>query len=46
MSDYGNRGEGTRKPVMEFLEIVMSGSDPRITCNADMRRTSEAEPDG
>ena len=28
------------------IRTVTSGSDPRITCNADMRRTSEAEPDG
>ena len=25
---------------------VMSGSDPRITRNADMQQTSEVEPDG
>ena len=31
---------------VRHLESVTSGSDLRVTRNADMRRTSEAEPDG
>ena len=32
--------------IIQTFAGVTSGSDPRVTRNADMRRTSEAEPDG
>ena len=37
---------GTGKTAIAKSLCVTSGSDPHVTRNADMRRTSEAEPDG
>ena len=34
------------KKCVQIPLSVTSGSDPRVTRNADMRRTSEVEPDG
>ena len=44
----GSRGsEVAHRGMSSWLGIpVTSGSDPHVTRNADMRRTSEAEPDG
>ena len=35
----------SEKKATNFANVT-SGSDPHVTRNADMRRTSEAEPDG